>query len=656
MRRVSTIVFVLVFMTVSAFGQSEDEVLMTIGDEKVTVDEFLRIYNKNNNIGSQENKKSVEEYLDLFINFKLKVIEAENRGLDTLKSFKEELDGYRDQLAAPYLRDDSYDEQLMKEAYERMQKEVKASHIMVKIDENALPEDTLAAWNKIMNIRKRAINGESFEKLAAEESDDPSAAQNGGHLGYFGAFRMVYPFESAAFNTPVGVISMPVRTRFGYHIIKVHDKRPAQGSLKVAHIMAATPEEMTQEQKDSARLKILKIHQEIMQGADFGQMASKHSDDRGSGRRGGVLQWFSTGQMVPEFEMAAFALDNDGDISPPIRTKYGWHIIKRLEHRGVPPYETLKEEIARKIKKDQRSKTGEQQFIDSLKKQYGFNQDLSRVEEFYSVIDSSVFRNQWDPQAAAGMNDVIFTLDGKQYTQKDFAEYIASTKTTSVPIPFISLVNNKYREFVNETVMEYEKAQLDDKYPEYRYLMEEYHDGILLFNLTDELVWSKAVEDTAGLEKFHEANMTDYMWDERVKAAIYTYSDAELTKKLSKLAKKRIKKDYSTEYMYEKLCDNPDSACFEASLDLYEKGDHSVIDDVAWEVGVSEPINDGDKQLIVAVHEVRPPEPKKLNEARGMITADYQGFLEKQWISELRDKYTIQINDDVLNKLVKNQN
>lgn len=654
MKRIQTFFYVMVFMALPVIGQSDEEILMTIGNEDVTVEEFLRIYNKNNNIGPEENKKSIEEYLDLFINFKLKVLEAENRGMDTLTSFIDELTGYRDQLAKPYLRDDSFDDLLIEEAYERMKYEVNASHIMVRVDENALPEDTLKAWNRIMAIRDKAIDGIPFEKLAREESDDPSASQNDGNLGYFGAFRMVYPFETTAYKTPVGVISMPFRTRFGYHIIKVHDKRPSLGSIQVAHIMAATPQGISQEQRDSARIKILDIHQQIMQGANFAEMARKFSDDRGSGSKGGVLREFSAGQMVPEFEMAAFALDEDGDISPPIRTQYGWHIIKRIKHKGVPEFEDVKEEIAQKVKRDQRTKIGDQIFINKLKQQYNFKEDIARVKELYTVVDSSVFKNNWDASNAKGMDDVIFTLDGVEYTQQDFADYIASSKTSSKAIPLESLVNSKYERFVQETVLDYEKSKLDEKYPEFKYLMEEYHDGILLFDLTDKLVWSKAVKDTAGLEQFHEKHKNNYMWDKRVKAAIYKYNDNGLTKDLAKLAKKRIRKDYTIDYLYEKICESADSACFEASMKYYEKEDDPLIDGVAWEVGVTGPVKRGEQQVIIAIHEVLPPQPKELDDARGIITADYQEFLEKEWIKELREKYSIQVHEDILNKLIKN--
>lgn len=654
MKRTSISICLLFLILIPIFGQSNDQILMTIGDEDVTVDEFLRIYNKNSNIGPEENRKSVEEYLDLFINFKLKVIEAENKGLDTLQSFIDELEGYREQLAKPYLRDDSYDDQLMEEAYARMKEEVNVSHIMVRLNENALPEDTVKAWNKIREIRKRAINGEDFNKLASEVSEDPSAKQNGGNLGYFSAFRMVYPFETAAYETPVGVISQPFRTQFGYHIIKVHDKRPSLGSIRVAHIMVATPQGMPMEQLDSAKIKIFDIHKQIKEGADFGEMAREHSDDRGSGRRGGELRWFSAGQMVPEFERASFALESDGDVSPPIRTKYGWHIIKRLEHKEVPPYEEVKEQLQEKIKKDQRSKTGDQVFVNKLKKEYQFRDYPEKVKDLYDIVDSSVFKNSWNAEKAHGLNETLFILDGKSYTQQDFASYIASSKTSSKTIPIPLLVNNKYEKFVNESIIEYEKSKLDEKYPEFRYLMEEYHDGILLFDLTDQLVWSKAVEDTVGLEAFHEAHKTDYMWGKRVKAAIYEFTDPELEKGLSKLAKKRIRKDYSIGEMYEKLCGHSDSACFESSFEYFEKGDNAMIDSLTWEVGVVGPKEQDGNKTIVAIHEVRPPEPKKLDEARGLITADYQEHLEKEWIKGLREKYEITVHQDVLKKLVNN--
>lgn len=651
--RKTIILLQLLFVVSLSFSQNSEKILLTIGDEKVTSEEFLRIYNKNNNIENQIDPKTIDEYLELFINFKLKVLEAESLGMDTLSSFINELAGYREQLTKPYLRDDSFDDLLIEEAYERTKYEVNASHIMVRLDEFAPPKDTLIAYEKIMSIRQRLLDGEPFEVVAKATSDDPSAQQNGGNLGYFSAFRMVYPFENAAYTTPIGKISMPVRSKYGYHIVKVLDKRPSLGSVQVAHIMVATPQSMPRAQQEEAKNKAISIYERIQNGEDFAELARNESDDKGSGRNDGVLRWFSTGQMVPEFEKASFELKEIGEISKPIRTDYGWHIIKLIDKKPVPQFEELKSDLAQRIKRDQRSKVGQEVFIEKLKKEYNFSENLNALSEFYSAVDSSIFINQWDPAKASNLKGTLFTLNGKEFNQAEFTHYLKSNKAPGKPIRIDVYVNNVYKDFVNSSIISYEKSRLETKYPEFRYLMEEYHDGILLFDLTDKMVWSKAVEDTVGLQKFYEENKTNYMWGERLDATIFTFEDESTLHSSLKLFRKALKKDYSAEYIKKAICDTLDCLSYESGK--YEKGDNNIIDKVNWGTGINWPIKDEGKTKLVMVRKVLSPEPKKLDEAKGIITADYQNFLEKEWIKELRTKYEITVNQEVLSEVKQEQ-
>lgn len=652
--RKTVILLKLLFVVVTlSVAQNSQEVLLTIEDEKVTSDEFLRIYNKNNNIENQIDPKTIDEYLELFINFKLKVLEAESLGMDTLSSFKNELAGYREQLTKPYLRDDSYDDLLVEEAYERTKKEVNASHIMVRLDEFAPPKDTLLAYEKIMDIRQRVLDGEPFDVVAKATSDDPSVQQNGGNLGYFSAFRMVYPFENAAYTTPVGEISMPIRTKYGYHIVKVHDKRPSLGSVQVAHIMVATPQTMTLEQRKEAQERASEIYEGVKNGEDFAELAQKYSDDKGSGRNGGVLRWFSTGQMVPEFEQAAFELNEAGEVSEPVKTAYGWHIIKLIDKKPIPSFEEMKSDLAQRIKRDQRSRVGQEVFIEKLKKEYGFQENPEALEDFYAVVDSSVFLKQWEKSKAAHLNKTLFTIDGNEFNQSEFLDFFVNHNKPSKPIGIEVYINNIYEDFVDESIIDYEKSRLETKYPEFRYLMEEYHDGILLFDLTDKMVWSKAVEDSIGLQEFYEENKTNYMWGERLDAIIFSFEDNSILSSLRKVAKKGVRKNYSGEFIKKSVCDTLDCLSFETGK--FEKGQNDLIDKVTWEEGIFEPFNENGGSKLVMVKEVVAPEPKKLDEAKGLITADYQNNLEKQWIKKLREKYDISVNQDVLQKVKKEQ-
>ncbi|MGC9345133.1 MAG: foldase protein PrsA, partial [Bacteroidales bacterium] len=372
MRKYFSISLLLVAVIFSALGQVyKDEVLITIDGKEITAGEFERVYKKNNNENVAQ-QQTMEEYLDMFINYKLKVYEAESLGMDTASEFLNEFNAYRKQLAQPYLTSEELTENYAKEAYDRMKEEINASHIMVRIDDEAAPEDTLYAYNKIMEIRQRVVNGEDFEKVARATSDDPSAKANGGNLGWFSAFRMVYPFESAAYNTEVGEISMPVRSTFGYHIIKVHERRPAQGSVQVAHIFLRAPESMSQEQADAVNEKINMIYDSLKIGANFSEMADRYSDDKSSGRKGGVLPWFSSGQMIPAFDTTAFALEESGDISEPVKSSYGWHLIKLLEKKNIGSYEEEKPEILNNIKKGDRGKSKDRAFINQLKESYSY--------------------------------------------------------------------------------------------------------------------------------------------------------------------------------------------------------------------------------------------------------------------------------------------
>jgi len=631
----------------SGFAQTanKDAVLMTVGNTKVTVGEFENVYHKNNSKEATGDAKSLNDYVDLFVNFKLKVKEAEEMGLDTAKSFKEELMGYRKQLAQPYLTDKDVNEKLLQETYNRMKEDVHAAHILVKVGENALPKDTLIAYNKIMEYRKRILKGEDFAAVARESAanGDPSAKENGGDLGYFTALQMVYPFESTAFNTKVGDVSMPVRTRYGYHIIKVIDRRKAQGEVLVAHIMVKTTPNMTNEDSLNAYTKITEIYNKLKAGAKFEELAQQFSDDKASAKKGGELPWFGTGKMPAEFEKASFALANKGDYSAPFKTKYGWHVIRLVDKRGLASFDDMKNELKGKVSKDSRSQVGRSSLIAKVKSEYKFKENLKMRDEFYKVLDTTVFEGRWDGVKAAKMNKPMFNFNDKVYTQTDFTNYIKShqSKRPKTDIPMV--VNQFYRQFVDEMAVAYEEARLDQKYPEFKALMQEYRDGILLFELTDEKVWSKAVKDTAGSKAFYEKNKMNYMWDERAEASVYTCADEKIAKQVRALMKKKkSEKEILAEV-------NKNSQLnLQVESRVFSKGENEYVDK-NWNPGTSADIKDKDgKTVIVVVNKLMKPEPKSYQDSKGMVTADYQNFLEKEWLESLKKKYPVTIDKAVL--------
>ena len=383
---------VAITFLVSSFAvqaqKSADVTFIDFGAEKISKSEFKRVYQKNNS-GDIITKSTVDEYLDLYVNFKLKVMEAVKREMDQDEAFIKELGGYRKQLAQPYLTADGIIESLKREAFDRLQYDVKASHILIAVDQNASPEDTAAAYKRAVRVKKNVENGQDFGLMAKQYSDDPSAKTNEGSLGYFTAFYMVYPFESAAYNTEVGKISNILRTQFGYHVLKVMDKRPSVGNIEVAHILISNDKELSK--TDDPEGKIKEIYAKFKQGGEFEDLAAKFSDDTRTSSQGGVLPMFGVGRMVPEFEDAAFALKADGDVSEPFNTPYGWHIVKRIQQLPIGSYESVEDEMMVKIKKDSRSNLSQGAVINKIKKQYGFKEVLKERNDFYETIDSAYF-------------------------------------------------------------------------------------------------------------------------------------------------------------------------------------------------------------------------------------------------------------------------
>ncbi len=645
--------------TLVVFAQKNDSpILMEIGDKKITLEEFEAIYNKNSD-NKKNTKEEVEDYLDLYIKFKLKVVEAEDLGMDTLPAFIQELEGYRKQLAQPYLSDREVTEKLIEEAYERMKYDVKAAHILVKVTLEADPKDTLAAYNKIMKIRKRIVGGEDFEKVAAEVSEDPSAKNNQGNLGYFSAFQMVYPFETAAYETEVGKISMPVRTSFGYHLVKTIDKRKARGIMKVAHIMVRADKKLGEEEINQKKEKIDEIYAKVTaKDADFTALARQYSEDKESAKRGGELPAFGAGKMVEEFETAAFALENDGDISAPILTDYGWHIIKRLELKNLESYEELYPTLKAKVARDSRANKSKEIVIENIKKENNFKEDLKRRNDFYTAVDQKKFnKGEWKAEDVAKLDKVMFGFyptDGEkfEYKQTQFAKRLENHMSRNEPInvdlkPYI---NKLYNTVVEEMTMRFKNRRLPVVNKEFRMLLQEYREGILLFNITDEKVWSKAVKDTTGLEAFYETNKQNYMWGERADAVIYKCSNEKVAKKVEKLIKAKAKKGYSNEDILKQI--NKDS-----QLDLtieegkFTKEQNELVAKAKWENKAVTKFNNENEVVLIEVKEVLAPQPKLLDEVRGLVTSDYQNKLEKEWVETLRKKYPVKIHKEVLSKL-----
>lgn len=674
---------------------NDDPILMTIGGSPVHLSEFMYVYKKNNKDQSND-PQALDNYIELFTTFKMKVKEAEEMKLDTSASFKNELAGYRRQVAQPYLTDRKVNDSLLMEAYSRMQEDIRASHILVRVDETALPEDTMIAYTravilqnllagkatakqindyetrlkqrnkitkaspaadtmKIYNLvnplrqleRKYRGKPAPFDEVAYMASQDESARQNRGDLGYFTAFSMVYPFETIAYSTPVGKVGGPVRTRFGYHLVHVTDRRPAQGEILVAHIMVKAPAGMPAQDSINAKAKADEIYAKVKAGEDFATLAKQFSDDKPSVANGGQLPWFGLYKMPQEFEKAAFSLQNNGDVSPPIKTAWGWHIIKRIDKRGVPPFDQVKGDIKNRVSRDTRANQGRTSLIIRVKKENNFKETPNAKNDFYKVVDSTYFQGRWTADKASKLTKVMFTLGNTPYTQKDFALYLEShqvrraksEKTWNEAI--MHAIDDAYKQFVDDACVAYEDSMLELKYPDFRNLMQEYRDGILLFDLMDKKVWTKAVKDTAGLRTFYEANKNNYLWPERAEASVYSCKDAATAKKLHKMLKK------GTDEKTIMATLNKDSQLnVTVEHKVYNHKENPMVD-AHWQVGTSpDEVKDG-RVMFVVVQKIIPPTPKTLQEARGVITSDYQNQLEKEWVAGLKQKYPVVIDPKV---------
>ena len=636
------------------YSQEKGPVLMTVNNVPVYKAEFEQIYWKNKK-EKVATKEDLDEYMELFTKFKLKVTEAEDLGMDTLASFIKELDGYKVQLEKPYLVDKKVNEKLITEAYDRINTEIRASHILIKMDGSATPEDTLKAYNRIKNIREKILRGDlTFAEAAKRMSEDESAKQNHGDLGYFTAFRMVYSFESAAFNTPVGEISQPFRSRFGYHIVNTVDSRAGRGSVKVSHLMLSIKKDMSDLDKENLKKKIYELYEKLGEGESFVKLAKEFSEDRQSKLKMGQEAWLKPGEAFLEFDSVAFSLKNNGDYSTPFLTKVGWHIIKKGDYKPVGDLESMRHELKNKIQRDVRAQISKGKFIVKLKEEYAFNEVTKNKAELYKVIDNSVLKGKWNPESTSKLEGELFSFADRTYSQQDFASYIASTQKPSKNKDIVKFIDNKYSKYVANMLMAYERTQLSKKYPEFRDLLKEYRDGILLFGITDEKVWSKGVEDTVGLKEYYELHKNEYMWPDRVDAKIFTSSNKKTINTAYKLVKKgKIGYDSIVNYLNK-----------ESQLNIkFENGrfvenEKEVIKDFSWAKGLNKPklIDELEgKYSFVIIEKKLPSQVKQLKEAKGLITAAYQDYLESTWLDSLRKKYPIQINKDILYSIAGQQ-
>lgn len=643
-------------------AKNDAALLVFPGKDTVQKSEFEYVYQKNN--GGWEAVKShtqaqYQEYLDLYINFKRKVLEAERMGLHETDAFKSEFEGYRKQLAQPYLVEKDVQEQLVDEAYARSKEMVAATHILLMTTPDSSPADTLKAYTRAVELRDSVVKyGKDFGEIARKYSQDPSAKQNDGVLGYFGVFDMVYPFESGAFNTPVGEISQPVRSGYGYHLIKVTDRIENTGKKTAAHIIIRVGPQYSAKTEEQADQKIQEIYQQIKGGGDWNEIVTKYSDDPNTANKGGDL---GNGRLIPEMENLKRQLDK-GQVSEPFKSAFGRHILKVTDVEAVKPYEEAKAEIKSRIARDSRSSLSRDRLIARVKRDNNFKMNQSTVDKLVERIEKynqapAYNKGLWRPVDSLHKDIYelpVYTLgvDENKHTGtlRNFMDHYSKARRGFDGATVAQCTEKFMTTFVEDEMLAYEERQLPKKYREYRELLKEYRDGILLFSLTEDKVWRKAVEDTVGLEKYYQDHKDNFKAGERVKVTEYISEKREIMDQVEKLLA-----EGKTEKEIDSTVNRTSALNCRIRTQTYEKSKaekEAVM--FGKQAGFRSSVMDYGKafRMLVLVETI-PPGQKTFDEAKSECITQYQNYLEETWLSELKTKYPVRVEEKVLEKLFK---
>ncbi len=634
------------FITLFSTAQiNENDVLFTVNNEDVLATEFIRVYNKNLDLVKDESQKDIDNYLGLFVDYKLKLQEAKKLELDRKPEYLRELSNYRKQLAKNFLTDSKVTEALVKEAYDRISYEVNAGHVLVRMPEDAPPADTLKAYNEIVKLREQVLK-EGFEAVKEKVHNGQTIFAE--DLGYFSGFRMVYPFETAAFNTPVGELSYPFKTKFGYHIVKIFDKRKSKGEVEVAHILVSKKKNEQDSTQQDPEQRIKDIHSKLQQGESFESLAKQFSDDKSSASKGGRLSPFSGGQLnAKNFEEAAFNLENEGDYSEPLETEIGWHIIKLINKKPVESFDKMKGQLELKVKRDSRSKLINNAFVNKIKAYYNVKDNAEALEYFNTIVTDSFYKRTWAVPQAINKGKIINTIGEKELTYREFATYLMNAQRklrNKKPLP--AVVKENYQEFLNSSVLKYYEDNLETESQEFANIVAEYRDGLLLFELMESEIWNAAKKDSVGLKEFYDKNKENYYLQERVDALVASSTKEKVIKRVSKM----FLDGYDEEKIKETLNKKGRIDVIFTS-GIMEKTHQTLPLDLQFKEGVSKIYQHNDSFVVAKVLEVLPKEQLSLEDSMGRVITDFQDQKEKSWIQNLRETYSVEINQDVLNKI-----
>lgn len=645
----------LLFVLISSgiLAQKNDlseKTLLTIDGTHYDADTFMKVYLKNLDIVQDESQKDVDNYLQLYIDYRLKLQQAYDLGLDEDPDYKKELLNYRSSLSQAYLTDTEVTEQLVKEAYQRSKEEVNASHILVKVGRGATPADSLKAWDKIMAIKKSLDAGADFATLAREKSEGPSAG-NAGELGWFGPFRMVYEFEDAAYETAIGKYTAPFRTDFGYHILKVNDRRPSRGEVTVAHIMTFD-KKGTKDQ--TAATRIQEIYSQLEEGKTFEELAREFSDDLNSAGKGGKLSRFGTGGLnSPKFEDIALAMTEPGVYTKPFESKYGWHIVKLIEKHEIPTFDDQKKTLIDKITKSPRSRKITRSFTNKLKKKYGVAATTKAPQDLIAAISDSITTPNWSfTYEGADSLKTLFSIKESKLTYGDFMKYTEKRQTQDFK-PYPSKeekINTFFNEFIDAKIMDYYDEHLERDNADFAFIYNEFKEGILLFNLMEKNIWEKAKQDTVALKTYYEQHQDQYQWKRRLDIVLTQNTTEEVAQKVAKLLKKGISTD-----SIKSTFNNDGRTKVLMSEGIVEETYNRFPENFEIKEGVSKIYKSPSDSFykVIDVKEIIEPTGKTFKEALGTVMNDYQQVLEKEWKDNLRNGHEISIDKRTLRKVKK---
>ncbi len=648
------ILLTLGFFTGSVFAQANDPVVMKVNGKDVKKSEFEYLYKKNNT------GIALDEYVELFKNFKLKVAEAETQGIDTTASFVKELKDNRDQLAKQYLHEPEIDEAMVINEYNRLKEDVELSHIAlpIKLDKvpgpngneelypssQLLPSDTLAAYKKAIQYRNRLLKGEKIEKIAAElEKSYKMPNTPPTYMGWMSAMMLLPSLEDAIYSTKAGSVSMPVRFNSIYLIFQVLNKRPSSGEINASHIMVACPPDADTIQVEDAKKKADDIYKRVTSGEDFASLAKELSDDKGSGQQGGELGWFGTGRMVKEFETMAFSLKQKGDIGTPVRSQFGFHIIKLNDVRAMEPYDQKKNQIVNLLMRGGKNNELQKPGIDELKKKFNYTRNEQTWKELCAVADSYFPMDSIFADKAATITGVLCSISNKPYKTGEFLEYM---KLTRAPYVLSSdIMEDRYNAYVLDILKKEENNHLEDEYPEFKNLMKEYRDGFLSYEVTQNEVWEKAPKDTVGLTAYFNANKEKYSWEQpRYKGLVVLCKDSKTKKNASKAIKK-MEPDVAARFLLKEF-NNDSVKLVKVEKGLFQQGNNPFVDEVAFKGKKAE--KNKDFPEFFATGKILKNGPESYTDVGGLVISDYQNYLEQEWLKRLREKYPVVVYEDVL--------